>query len=155
MGQAIQTGVDSVWAASHDHHVNSSREAETRLALAGRRLTGPRKEVLDAARRLNGPFTVEELSALTPAVGRATVFRTVRLLQEAEVICRLVLEDGGVRYEFSQSGHHHHLICRDCGGVTEFSDPALDELIERDAGAVAFTLGGHSLELYGTCASCA
>ncbi|MFN0094334.1 MAG: Fur family transcriptional regulator [Dehalococcoidia bacterium] len=129
-------------------------DSEARLATAGHRLTGPRREVLDAVRRLPGPFTVEELAAKTPAVGRATVFRTVKLLQEAEVICRLVLEDGGIRYELSRGGHHHHLICRECGVVTDFSDPELDALIERNAQSARFALSGHSLELYGLCPAC-
>jgi Fur family ferric uptake transcriptional regulator len=128
--------------------------SEDRLATAGHRLTGPRREVLEAIRRLPAPFTVEELAAETPTAGRATVFRTVKLLQEAGLVCRLVLEDGGVRYELSRGGHHHHLICRSCGSVAEFSDPGLDALIEQNADAAAFALGAHSLELYGLCAKC-
>ncbi len=129
-------------------------DAESRLTEVGLRVTAPRRAVLRAIGAIEGPFTIEALTAAAPGVGRATVFRTVKLLQEAELVCRMVLEDGGVRYEASQGGHHHHLICSVCGGVTEFSDPALDLLIQENASIQRFELAGHSLELYGRCRAC-
>ena len=54
----------------------------TRLAETGARVTGPRRAVLDAVGGFGGPFTIEELCTAAPTVGRATVFRTVKLLQE-------------------------------------------------------------------------
>ncbi len=102
----------------------------------------------------NAPFTIEDICATTPGVGRATVFRTVKLLQESGALCRLVLEDGGIRYQLSAGGHHHHLVCSRCGAVTEFDDPTLDALILTTARHQRFQLDGHSLELYGTCANC-
>jgi Fur family ferric uptake transcriptional regulator len=122
--------------------------------LAGRRETAPRRAVLDAIEAFHGPFTIEELVAAAAGVGRATVFRTVKLLQESDVVCRMVLEDGSVRYELSGGDHHHHLICNRCGSVAEFSDPELDALINGNAAANGFRLGGHSLELYGLCRVC-
>lgn len=100
------------------------------------------------------PFTIEEICGAAPGVGRATVFRTVKLLQESDVVCRVVLEDGGIRYQISRSGHHHHLVCSNCGAVQEFSEPGLDGLIQGTADAAGFQLEGHSLELYGRCAAC-
>jgi Fur family ferric uptake transcriptional regulator len=129
-------------------------DAATKLARVGHRITGPRLEVLGALRQFSGPFTVEELSAAAPGVGRATVFRTIKLLHEADVVCRMVLEDGAVRYEVSRGEHHHHLICSECGGITEFFDPAVDALIAENAASRGFELAGHSLELYGQCAAC-
>jgi Fur family ferric uptake transcriptional regulator len=132
-----------------------SDETTARLAGVGHRVTAPRRAVLDAIARSATPFTVEELCAAVPNVGRATVFRTVKLLQEAEVVCRMMIEDGSVRYQLSHGGHHHHLICSECGAVKEFSDPQLDALIQQDADAEGFQLDGHSIELYGRCAACA
>lgn len=129
-------------------------QTTTRLAEVGHRVTGPRRAVIDAISAIEGPFTIEELSAAAPGVGRATVFRTMKLLQEADVVCRMVLEDGGVRYELSGGAHHHHLICSSCGDIAEFSDPELDALIQRNAQGHTFQLGAHSLELYGRCAAC-
>ena len=105
--------------------------------------------------RIDRPFTIEEICGRLPNTGRATVFRTIKLLQDLEIVCRVPLEDGGVRYERSRSGrHHHHLICSDCGSVTEFIAPALDEAIEQKALAADFEIGGHSAEIYGRCAPC-
>jgi Fur family ferric uptake transcriptional regulator len=110
--------------------------------------------VLDAMSASPRPFTIEEICGAAPGVGRATVFRTVKLLQESDVVCRVVLEDGGIRYQLSRSGHHHHLVCSNCGAVQEFSEPGLDALIQRTADGAGFQLEGHSLELYGRCAAC-
>ena len=130
-------------------------DSAARLADTGHRLTATRRAVLDAIARSPRPFTIEELSARLPHIGRATVFRTVKLLSELEIVCRLPLEDGGVRYQRSGSGeHHHHLICGGCGAVAEFSDPELDDAIRRNAAVAGFALDAHSAELYGRCASC-
>jgi len=129
-------------------------ETTSRLGNVGHRLTGPRRAVLDAVDAATGPFTVEEICEALPGVGRATVFRTMKLLQELEIVCRVPLEDGSVRYQLSHGGHHHHLICGECGRVSEFNDPALDALIHENASNQRFRLASHSLELYGRCAGC-
>lgn len=130
-------------------------DSSERLEDTGYRLTAPRRAVLDAIAGTSRPFTIEELSERLPNIGRATVFRTIKLLQELDIVCRVPLEDGGVRYEQSRSGvHHHHLICSECGSVTEFSDPSLDAAIEQNASSAGFELDSHSAELYGRCASC-
>lgn len=135
--------------------MSTSADSTTRLEDTGHRLTATRRAVLDAIARSPRPFTIEELSEGLPDIGRATVFRTVKLLHELDIVCRLPLEDGGVRYQRAGSGeHHHHLICGGCGAVAEFSDPALDDAIERNAAAAGFALDAHSAELYGRCAAC-
>lgn len=125
-----------------------------RLQGIGHRVTATRRAVLEAMSASPRPFTIEEICDAAPGVGRATVFRTVKLLQESDVLCRLVLEDGGIRYQLSRSAHHHHLVCSNCGSVQEFSEAQLDGLIERAAEANGFKLEGHSLELYGRCQAC-
>ncbi|MGH2632363.1 MAG: Fur family transcriptional regulator [Tepidiformaceae bacterium] len=125
-----------------------------RLSGDGRRITGPRRRVLRAMTAAKRPFTVEELCAELPDVGRATVFRTVRLLVDTEVLCRVVIEDGTVRYQLSDGEHHHHLVCSCCGSLQDFADPAMDRLIEANAEARQFALAGHAIELYGVCAAC-
>jgi Fur family ferric uptake transcriptional regulator len=129
--------------------------AAAQLEDIGYRTTSPRRAVLEAiAVRAPEPFTAEELAVAVPQVGRATVFRTIRLLQELDLVCRVPLEDGGVRYQLSRGEHHHHLICGSCGAMMEFSDPELDARIHDQASRHGFTLDGHSLELYGRCAAC-
>lgn len=141
---------------SYDQRVpQATDETLARLEALGHRATGSRRAVLDAIALKRSPFTVEDICEAAPGVGRATVFRTMKLLQDLDLVCRLPLGDGGVRYEVSRSEHHHHLICSRCGAVTEFSDPELDALIVTNARREAFRLDGHSLELYGLCADCA
>lgn len=128
--------------------------ASARLEDIGFRSTAPRRAVLNAIEEVEGAFTVEDLLTELPDVGRATVFRTIKLLQELELLCRVPLEDGSIRYQLSHGGHHHHLVCRQCGQFTEFSDLALDARIQEQARSRGFTLQGHAVELYGLCAEC-
>lgn len=130
-----------------------TKTAERAIQRTGHRLTEPRRNVLGALER-EQPCSIEELCLALPDVGRATVFRTVKLLQELEIVCRVPLEDGTVRYQIAEGGHHHHLVCRVCGSVTEFADTALDRRIDGQAEAAGFALEGHSVELYGVCGRC-
>lgn len=133
----------------------SGPSATARFAESGKRMTAPRRAVLAAVGRAEGPFSIEEIYDAAPEVGRATAFRTMKLLQEVGVVCRVPLEDGTVRYQLAESeSHHHHLICSECGSVAEFSDHSLDSGIEQNAAAAGFELDGHSVELYGRCANC-
>ena len=83
--------------------------AIARLEALGHRATEPRRTVVQAALFQRGHFTAEELCRELPAVGRATVFRTLKLLVELGVVCRVLLEDGHFRYRLSSPDHHHHL----------------------------------------------
>jgi Fur family ferric uptake transcriptional regulator len=147
-------GRPPVCIVCYDDHVTFTESAASRLETIGFRSTAPRKAVLSAIEDSPGPFTVEDLLIDLPEVGRATVFRTIKLLQELDLVCRVPLEDGSVRYQLSKSEHHHHLVCRNCGKVTEFTDPEMDARIQEQANSHGFTLQGHSLELYGHCNGC-
>lgn len=129
-------------------------QTEALLETEGHRITATRRGVLKAIASADSPLTVEEISDRVPDIGRATVFRTVKLLHELGVICRVTLENRGIRYVLSTSSHHHHLICSNCGSVTEFSSPQLDQAIHEEAEAAGFELNGHTVELYGKCKHC-
>ena len=124
------------------------------LARRGRRLTGPRRALLEAMQRLGDHFVAEDVVAAAPAVGRATVFRTLRLLQDLDVICQVVLDDGTVAYRLASGGHHHHLVCSDCGAVSDFSSGDLEELLDGIALRTGYAVDAHRLEVYGRCARC-
>jgi Fur family transcriptional regulator, ferric uptake regulator len=134
--------------------VTFADSATSRLETIGHRSTAPRKAVLRAIEEVEGAFTIEDLLADLPEVGRATVFRTIKLLQELDLVCRVPLEDGSIRYQLSDGDHHHHLVCRNCGKFTEFSDLELDTRIQEQAVSHGFSLQGHSVELYGLCSQC-
>ncbi len=125
-----------------------------RLALRGHRVTGSRLRVLEALVQAPAHFTVDDVVRLAPDVGRATVFRTMKLLQDLNVVCRVLMEDGSLHYRLSTRGHHHHLVCRSCGRVEDFSTCDVSSLVEELARNTAYRIEGHWLEVYGRCASC-
>ncbi len=79
------------------------------------RRTASRRAVLQAVVSWPGLFSVEELSRSLPNVGRATVYRTVASLLDAEVMCRVMMESGAPRYELGCRLQHQHLVCIVCG----------------------------------------
>lgn len=86
---------------------------------------------------------------IDPKISIATVYRTMRLFEEANVIERLDFGDGRARYEESREEHHHHLIDLESGEVIEFANEEIEALKERIASELGYELIGHRLELYG------
>ena len=110
--------------------------------------------MVEAVAATTAPFTplelYERVRRTTPGLGLATIYRTVELLRRAGSIRRLAGSDAYVR---CRPGHHHHLVCLECGDVQETelcAAPAAAEL-ERRHGFAAAT---HELDIYGTCARC-
>ena len=125
-----------------------------RLEMRGHRVTGSRRRLLEALISAPAHFTVEDVQRQTPGVGRATVFRTMKLLLDLNVVCRVLMEDGSLHYRLSTRGHHHHLVCRSCGRVEDFSTCEVAALVERLTQSTDYQIEGHWLEVYGKCASC-
>lgn len=101
----------------------------------------------------------ERVKVGNPDIGLATVYRTVQLLLELELIERINLDDGFVRYEIGDTqggGHHrhHHLICLRCGGVTAFQKDMLEALETGVQAALGFRVTDHEVKLYGICKDC-
>lgn len=96
---------------------------------------------------------VEELYAraakLDPKISLATVYRTVKLFEEAGLLDKLEFGDGRARYEDAERDHHDHLIDVNTGQVIEFVDPEIEALQERIAARLGYRLIGHRLELLG------
>ncbi|QJE71779.1 transcriptional repressor [Aerophototrophica crusticola] len=88
-------------------------------------------------------------SALDNNISIATVYRTMRLFEEANVIERLDFGDGRARYEEAKEEHHHHLIDVQTGEVVEFASDELERIKEKIADELGYNLIGHRLELYG------
>ena len=86
---------------------------------------------------------------IDPHISIATVYRTMRLFEEANVIERLDFGDGRARFEENRDAHHHHLIDLHTGQVIEFASPELEVLKEKIAKELGYELIGHRLELYG------
>ncbi len=125
-----------------------------RLGMRGHRVTGSRRRVLDVLVSMPAHFTADDVLRELPDVGRATVFRTMKLLQDLNVVCRVLLEDGSLHYRISARGHHHHLVCRDCGRVEDFSNCDVSSLIDQLSASTEYEIEGHWLEVYGRCSAC-
>jgi len=120
----------------------------------GHRSTSPRKAVVNAIAGQNKHFTAEELREQLPSVGRATIYRSLRLLVESGVLCRVLLEDGDLHYQLSHRGHHHHLLCIECGSSQDLLGCDIEDLLQTVSAAHQFQLSGHWLEVYGKCNHC-
>ncbi len=118
------------------------------------RLTPPRLAVLAAAAAAAERFSAEEIQRELPRVGRATIFRTLKLLVDADIICRVIQDDGRLLYRWSRRGHHHHLVCRTCGATRDISQCGIPELLGEAARVAGFAMEGHWLEVYGRCQRC-
>ncbi|WP_166140662.1 Fur family transcriptional regulator [Nocardioides ochotonae] len=88
-------------------------------------------------------------------VGLATVYRTLQRLAEAGELDVLRTEDGEALYRRCSDTHHHHLVCRSCGLTVEVEGPAVERWTQSIAAEHSFSDVSHSLEIFGTCASCA
>jgi Fur family ferric uptake transcriptional regulator len=95
----------------------------------------------------------ERASAIDPGISIATVYRTVRLFEEAGILERHEFGDGRARYEAAGEAHHDHLIDVETGRVIEFVDPELEALQKRIAEKLGFRLVDHRMELYGVALS--
>ena len=84
-----------------------------------------------------------------PRISIATVYRTVRLFEEANILERHDFGDGRARYEEAPSEHHDHLIDVNTGEVVEFRNEEIEKIQQRIAAELGFELVGHRLELYG------
>lgn len=126
-----------------------------RLQAPGHRVTPARLGVITAVLAQSGHFSVDDILRTAHNVGRATVFRTMRLLTDLDILCRVLLEDGSLHYRVSRrDDHHHHLVCVSCDNVRDLEDCAVGDLVRDLAAATEYDIQGHWLEFYGRCASC-
>ncbi len=137
----------------HDARGPRCASIEARAGEKGLRMTGQRRTiaaVLDAA--TDHP-DVEQLHARAAAqdagISIATVYRTVKLFEEAGLLDRVAFGDGRARYEDAEREHHDHLIDLHSGEVIEFVDEEIEALQQRIAARLGYDLKGHRLELYG------
>ncbi|MBP2663493.1 MAG: fur [Firmicutes bacterium] len=90
-------------------------------------------------------------------IGLATVYRTLELFSELEILQKINFGDGRSRYEINETSsphHHHHLICLTCGRVIEFADDLLEDLETIIAKNSNFTIVDHQVKFYGYCQEC-
>jgi len=119
----------------------------------GLKMTGQRRVIARVLSDSTDHPDVEQVyrraSAIDPKISIATVYRTVRLLEEASILARHDFGDGRARYEQATQEHHDHLIDLDTREVIEFKNEEIEKLQREAARRLGFELVGHRLELYG------
>ena len=130
-----------------------SIDVEALCADKGLRITEQRKVIARVLGESEDHPDVETLharaSAIDPNISIATVYRTVRLFEEAGIVSRHDFRDGRSRYEEATHDHHDHLIDMKTGDVVEFVDEEIEKLQHAIAERLGFKLVAHRLELYG------
>lgn len=132
----------------------------------GLKVTTQRIAILEVLQNRPGThLTAEEIYDCVkedhPDIGLATVYRTVQLMSELNVIDRFRLDDGYVRYEIGmmeeekeKTHHHHHLVCLNCQEVFAFEDDMLESLEGKIKESMGFSVVDHEVKLYGYCKDC-
>lgn len=129
---------------------------ERHMRARGMRWTSQRRLISRVAFRNHSHFSAEELLEWCQredrGVSRATVYRTLAMLEEAGFVEGLDLGSGGKRYEHVLGhAHHDHLVCTACGAIIEFVDDALERRQDAVAKRLGFEVQSHSLRMFGVC----
>ena len=125
----------------------------------GHKLTPQRHAVLKVIAATHDHLTPEAIyekaHAENPDLGLVTVYRTLDLLNELNLVCRVHRADSCRSYMMRRpTEHHHHLVCTKCGRVVDFTACDLNVLEKKLSGETGFDINGHLLELYGLCPVC-
>ncbi|SFV70637.1 Ferric uptake regulation protein FUR [hydrothermal vent metagenome] len=122
--------------------------------------TKQRELILQIIYDNNGHFTPEDIYNLIkmsyPEVklGIATVYRTLTLLEEANIVSSISFGTQGKKYEFGLKEHHDHLVCLKCGGIEEFFDETIEKQQEEIAKKFNFKMTSHIMKITGICSAC-
>lgn len=126
---------------------------ERLCAERGVRLTERRRVIARVLAESEDHPDVEELLRrvvrVDPRISQATVYRTMRVFEEAGLVARVDFGDGRARFELVSKDHHDHLIDTTSGKVMEFRNDKIERLQEEVAREMGYRLVGHRLELYG------
>lgn len=135
-------------------------DAEQALSHAGYRRGGARRAVLELLGEQTCALSALEIEDILRTrerrVSRASIYRILEELERLGSVQRVDIGQGLVRYEAlrGDTGHHHHLVCDNCGVLLPFSDPELERAIKRLSQRVPLTVSDHEVILHGACADC-
>ncbi len=136
------------------------REYQSKLTTNNYKLTSQRKLILDILIQKYGEhLSAEDIYNIVkkhnPDIGLATVYRTLELFCELEIVQQLDFDDSCKRYEIeTEESHHHHLVCVNCNDVIEFNDQILEDFEENLEEEYNFMTTEHSIKFYGYCEEC-
>ncbi|ADL13285.1 Fur family transcriptional regulator [Acetohalobium arabaticum] len=136
------------------------KNVKDKLAANNYKMTSQRRIILESIIENEGEhLSAEEIYARVkeeePGIGLATVYRTLELFCDLNILHQLNFDDNCRRYELNhENKHHHHLICINCGSITEFNDEILEDFetgIEQEHN---FSVTDHRIKFYGYCKNC-
>ena len=126
----------------------------------GEKFTIQREVILETLYNSDEHLTPEALHQLIQKqhpelkTGIATVYRTLSRLEDSEMVTSLSFGAQGKKYELGAKDHHDHMICTECGNITEFVDEAIEERQHKIADKFGFDMKDHSMQIYGVCQNC-
>lgn len=126
------------------------------LERKGLRKTNERFAILEFIHKSKGHFDVDTLHELMQSkypVSRATLYNTLELLLECNLVIRHQFGNNQAKYERTTDNHHHHLICANCGSIKEFGDENISKLVHHKP-LRGFKPSHYSLYIYGICTKC-
>ena len=129
------------------------------LGRRGLKLTRQREEILRCLMSAERHLGVEELYGILkkqdPSIGRATIFRTVKLLQECGLVAEVGSTNGRAKFELkADRPHHDHMICIECGRIIEFQSPMMERFQDEAIRRQGFVALWHRHEIFGRCHDC-
>ncbi|SJZ86607.1 Fur family transcriptional regulator [Selenihalanaerobacter shriftii] len=136
------------------------KKVKNKLAANNYKMTSQREIILESMIKNSGQhLSAEEIytdvKEKDSGIGLATVYRTLELFSDLGVIHQLNFDDNCRRYELDQGGeHHHHLVCSNCGKITEFNDEILEEFEDDIQKEHNFNVTDHRIKFYGYCEDC-
>jgi Fur family transcriptional regulator, ferric uptake regulator len=140
-----------------DLHVTIAAE----LRKEGQRYTRIRRRLVEILSEARRPLTIPEILGRGRGLAQSSIYRNLAVLARAGVAHRVLTSDEHARYELTEdlAGHHHHLICAECGRVEDFVTPTrveqlLDRAMTEVASGTGFSPTQHRLDLVGRCARC-
>lgn len=128
------------------------------LAKHGLRLTGQRRRIVDLFLGSDRHLSQDEIyrALRKHGLGRATVFRTLKMLEESGLISHVIGGTGTPKFEVNlDRPHHDHLICVDCGSIQEVRWPKLEDIQDEACRKIGFVPKWHRHEVFGRCRGCA
>ena len=139
--------------------VYTEKRTEQELRRHGYKITPQRRSIISAIayshEHLTPAAIYERVHQENPSIGLVTIYRTLEVLEELDLICEMHAGGSCRSYLMRRpSEHHHHIICSDCGRVIDFLDCDLGDLEKRLARETGYKINGHLLEFLGQCYQC-
>jgi Fur family ferric uptake transcriptional regulator len=138
--------------------MNQPGDIVRKLTEQGYRLTAQRVMIISAIENSDGHISAEEIYAQVgakyPQVNISTVYRTLELLKRLGLVTETDFGEGRVRYHPVGKGHHHHLVCQDCGAIIDLDETVLAPLKDVLLREYGFSADLRHLAIFGRCAKC-